>query len=296
MATMSPERTEEDFPRASLGRRVVFGPIGQCIYCGTTSYDAAHPDGRLAEEHVIPHGLGGNIVLTEASCRRCEQTTSAFEGTLQRTVFGPIRIAMGLPTRRPKVRPSTVPVSAWFSDGMETTVEIEADIAPLMCMLPRMNPPRLLGAPDGGDKIMEGTTFDTLEYLNYRLEVIRQDLGAVKVQVNAYVDMPALKLTLAKVAHATAVASAGLGGFHAFLPEIICRRDSENLDLYVGSCRAVVPFAGYIHHTAVRVVERGKQRLIVVEVGLFRRYGLPCYQVVAGRLFRKSDPAMIPQV
>ncbi len=40
-------------------------PIGRCIYCG----------GRkgLLDEHIIPYGLGGNLVLPEASCKDLRQ-------------------------------------------------------------------------------------------------------------------------------------------------------------------------------------------------------------------------------
>ena len=42
--------------------------IGRCIYCGTT-------EGKLSEEHITPYGLGGLLVLQEASCERCARIT-----------------------------------------------------------------------------------------------------------------------------------------------------------------------------------------------------------------------------
>ncbi|WP_217539485.1 HNH endonuclease, partial [Stenotrophomonas sp. GbtcB23] len=47
-------------------------PVGASIYCGAT-------DGRLTEEHIIPKGLGGTLVLPQASCDDCAAITSLFE-------------------------------------------------------------------------------------------------------------------------------------------------------------------------------------------------------------------------
>ncbi|MCA1615176.1 MAG: HNH endonuclease [Acidobacteria bacterium] len=49
--------------------------IGKCIYCGTI-------EGGLSEEHVTPFGLGGQLVLLHASCKRCAKITSSLETTL----------------------------------------------------------------------------------------------------------------------------------------------------------------------------------------------------------------------
>jgi hypothetical protein len=64
--------------------RNVFPPVGRCIYCGSDG----GPDG-LREEHIIPYSLGGNAVLEEASCSRCEAITSYLEGYAANVIFIP---------------------------------------------------------------------------------------------------------------------------------------------------------------------------------------------------------------
>ena len=46
-------------------------PLGNAIYCGTDTL----PEGfqRFTDEHIIAFGLGGNLILHEPSCRRCQR-------------------------------------------------------------------------------------------------------------------------------------------------------------------------------------------------------------------------------
>ena len=93
----------------------VYSPVGFCIYCGAKKYDTKRPVRSLATEHIIPEGLGGKLILPEAACAKCEGITASFEGACQRRIFGPLRIkASNLPTKRPKERPGTLPINAFF--------------------------------------------------------------------------------------------------------------------------------------------------------------------------------------
>ena len=77
--------------------------VGKCIYCGSTA-------GKLTEEHVTPHGLGGSLVLLEASCGDCRDVTSALELKILRQEFFAARAAMRTKTRRPKERLEPQPI------------------------------------------------------------------------------------------------------------------------------------------------------------------------------------------
>jgi hypothetical protein len=47
---------------------------GRCIYCRK-----AFPDPELSEEHVVPAGLGGALVLEHASCTECQRMIEPIE-------------------------------------------------------------------------------------------------------------------------------------------------------------------------------------------------------------------------
>lgn len=57
-----------------------YQPVGKCIYCGAVRYDADQK--RLAEEHIIPLAAGGDLILPQASCRKCEKLTCQAENSV----------------------------------------------------------------------------------------------------------------------------------------------------------------------------------------------------------------------
>lgn len=74
---------------------------GLCIYCGRR-------DIRLTDEHVLPLALGGQHVLSEASCDDCADITKRFEQDVARELWGDARISYNAPTRRRKSRATHV--------------------------------------------------------------------------------------------------------------------------------------------------------------------------------------------
>lgn len=66
---------------------------GICIYCGRA-------DAPLTDEHVVPYSIGGELVLKDASCRKCAAITSRFELKVMRELWGTARVAFDAPTRR----------------------------------------------------------------------------------------------------------------------------------------------------------------------------------------------------
>ena len=69
-----------------------YNAVGLCIYCGAVN--------DLSDEHIVPFGLGGNLVLPKSSCRTCAKITSRFERIVLRGPFRPIRVFRGIQSRR----------------------------------------------------------------------------------------------------------------------------------------------------------------------------------------------------
>ena len=79
-----------------------YGPVGPCIYCGTTGSEC----NPITDEHIVPEGMAGAIILEKASCRDCARIISRAEGLCQRKMFPGIRALYGLyGKRRKKTRP-----------------------------------------------------------------------------------------------------------------------------------------------------------------------------------------------
>ena len=66
-----------------------YAPVGRCIYCGATEHSPGRA--KLGDEHIVPEGLGGMMILPEASCGRCEGMTSSIEQFCQKTTLGALR-------------------------------------------------------------------------------------------------------------------------------------------------------------------------------------------------------------
>src|SRR5687767_9648236 len=76
----------------------VFGPLRRCIYCGAVTLLPS--GGQLSTEHIIPKSLEGQLLLLEASCEACRQTTHAFETPLLNGVFLAMRRRLRMKGRK----------------------------------------------------------------------------------------------------------------------------------------------------------------------------------------------------
>jgi len=89
-------------PPISFAHRVEAGAGDQtvtearcCIYCGATKYATAGE--RLpTHEHIIPEGIGGNLLVNNASCRICADKIGRFENWVQLHQFNLARTSLGI--------------------------------------------------------------------------------------------------------------------------------------------------------------------------------------------------------
>ena len=273
----------------------VYKPVGICIYCGAKTYSggAVH---KLGDEHIIPYGLGGKLVLPEASCLKCEGITSALEGAALRQMFGPLRLYLGLSSRRPKEQPSTLPLLARFPGEIdERSVDIPLARYPCMCTVVCMDPPRLLAQSNGGDRSMLSVHPRGLLQTDLQLQEIASEIGAESLVIKNRIDPDKHRVLLAKIGHSLAVAHFGLGKFEAYLPEAILARKGETLKNFVG-CAAeqaekILREDGQQHKIAMLTCQVAEKRFLVARITLFSSVGLPSYDVICGCL-SEDGPAI----
>ncbi len=108
--------------------------VGKCIYCGSTE--------NLTDEHAIPFALKGIRILAKGSCLSCNAITTRFERSILRNSMLAIRTVLGLPTRRKRSRPQTLPLI--FVRGNSRTEEQVpiSDSIPAF-VLPELGPPEI---------------------------------------------------------------------------------------------------------------------------------------------------------
>jgi hypothetical protein len=211
--------------------------VAECIYCQSRE--------NLSDEHVLPYGLGGTLVLSRASCLDCASKTGKLEQRLLRGHWWPYRKKLSLQTRNPTAQAAEIKVSILKTDGPILTGHMPLD-SNVAAMVFYFDPPsillnvisddipfaksvnvKMLGLPPSEAKV------DGKRYL-------LSPFDRVEFPVNFHA--PDLARFLAKVAHGYAISKLGLAGFSTlFLPKYILGLE-RGLLTYVG---------GY--HTALRL-------------------------------------------
>ena len=129
--------------------RLSYKPVGTCIYCGATEYTPGSSE-PLAEEHIVPEGLGARLVLPAASCRSCEAKTSNFERANLRHLFWVPRQKLNLrgKKRKRELRPHSLPIIK--PDGSEMQITLALEDHPALLVLPILHLPGIwLNRPSG---------------------------------------------------------------------------------------------------------------------------------------------------
>lgn len=228
--------------------------------------------------------------LPDASCKKCEGITSAFEGTCQRKLFGPLRIHYNFPTRRPKDRPDKLAVEFKFtSNGVWQTIFIPISEHPLMFSLPMFREPGILrGEPKKADGIPHRHIFTRMwdeppRNTELYLQVLANRYNAIGCRVTSEIDGKSLSLLLAKIAHSFSIAELGIEKFTPMLTKLILGEE-DSFSYFIGGKTKSEEETNFLHDLCFDFTTFDNPSLLVVKIRLFANLGAPTYYVVAGRL------------
>ncbi len=249
-----------------------YHPLGHCLYCGRGSRE-----GYLTREHILALSLGGTLVLPQSSCVECAAKTRDFETTIARKVLLDIRTHWNLKTRNPKNRPTELSTTAG-------PLAVERH-PPYLFLQEFERPGILLNQPSRAEIGLVHVRVHTAPHTGKR----HVALGDVGVQMT--LSPNAMMLTLAKTAHAFAVAELGEAAFDATLPALILGKAAYRPSWLVGS----IPRANLevinrgdelpplFHTLELRQIDSDiGERLLTCEITLFKLLRMPVYQVVFG--------------
>jgi len=249
--------------------------IGECIYCGKRP-----PDVELQDEHPVPFGLNGNIVVEQASCGDCAKITGRFEGTLQRDMLWPLRTLLEMKTRRKKDRPNTLPLSFTLPDGSEVEHQVPIDEYALLITLPELDRPTFFDnlPPSKNGKVR----FHWLGQIG-NVNAVLAKYGAVGVKWPAKMRPDSYARLIAKVAHSGAAHLGYYGQFVPVLTPLILGAEKDPWH-WVGGEHAKIrkPPTPDLHIVDVKWQKiRGKEYLVAA-VWLFANLGAPVHYAVVG--------------
>lgn len=267
-----------------------YAPVGRCIYCQATDH--------LHDEHIIPLGLGGRHVLPKASCKRCGGKTSAFERTCQRTMYGPLRLLYGLPSRRQKDRPETLPLKVKRSADAEWEyIQVPQSRFPFLFTFPYWGMPGVMsGEPSPGQgpatKRMwirgasPGQSFDAL------CREVAAELHMHSIMPESKADMEAFSRMLSKIAYAHAVARRGGKTIQSPLVGYATGGAMAGCLRYIGGRDEDEPAAAALHEINLAHDPEGK--LTVVRIRLLACFGTPTYYVVVHDAEERANSTQQP--
>lgn len=265
---------------------VRFESFGCCIYCGKSP-----PEAELTDEHIIPDGIGGNLVLTEGSCRGCARALHRFESAVINRHFGLARYALGIKSKKrrgksKKGHPGTYKLTSREGEPLEVPT---GPSMPQVIFAGHFNQPAsLLTGVDQSN----GKAAFSLGIRNVTAPKGQRYGPSVRPPGPVRVDY--FTRFVAKVAHSYAVAALGYGTFIPFLPRYIDGSDDSLGVKLIGIRPSDVILEGSLHRVAASVEDRAvyplpmlppsNRRLVLVYLDLFLGYDLPTYEVVVGEV------------
>ena len=243
--------------------------IGECIYCGSVG-------GYLQKEHAIPYGLNGPWTLLRASCSHCAGITHRFERDTLRALLSPVRTVLSMQTRRPQLRPKTLPLVLELN-GVHRTIQLPPTEYPLYLPTPAFPAPGYVtGEPDSPGI---ATELHFLHLAGPSLADIVQRHAADFAGARLNFSPLDFARTLAKIAFTAGVYVLGLAPFTKTPIRRVILGEDQSVSRWVGSWKGEpVNERKGLH--AMKIRASGTDIHVVLR--LFAQFGAPEYHVVLG--------------
>jgi hypothetical protein len=238
-----------------------YSPAGNCIYCGATSYRKDGSDSPLGEEHIIPRGIGGRLVLPQASCAECERITTTFEDKCIKGFYFS-RSHLGISGRKAKRTAAKIPL-IFHQVGKQfgTLINMPLEIHPGVVLTPRFKPAMMFA----GDRFEDHEKYDVIG-----TELFSGAWNRLKALGNGNVFLAGkhgqngveYARLLAKIAHGFTCAELGTGNFVPVLGPII--RGEELPWNAVGSGLIIEPTSKNLHDISneTRILYDGREAIV----------------------------------
>lgn len=264
----------DHYPTLQKLERKTYQPFGKCIYCDK--------EDKLSDEHIIPFGLGGTLVLPQASCPSCCDKTSRFERTILRGELWPVRVYRAMQSyRKHKKAPNSYPLVV-VRDGREETVQLPLDRYPILVPFPDFAPARLVtGAVSRPGIDVAGII--NVSFGSDPTQVLR-DLGATSFKSDINTHPVQFAQMVAKIGYSMAAATGALSLIkgHSSIREVI-RGENNCVGDYVGTLTyPLTKHSDQLHR--VIVLPDSNTGQLVADVQLFSDSQAPRYGVLLGEL------------
>lgn len=236
--------------------------------------------------------MGGNLVLKEASCKKCEKIINQeVETPITSHEWGYFRANRGFPTRNNKNRGSN-------KKNRKTHIELSTlDGLPLKIPISDYSAPVFL-YKFGEARILSGTPAGT-DHLRWTVDVLTDRDAEIRMQQKFpnWDKKHTLKARphefarlLAKIAYGYSVAELGLGTFYGYVQDIIIGQSNDYFNFVGGSWDILPPVTGGDHVTNITFKFISPETaLVIVDIRLLSQTSTPNYHVVVGEIDLKNS-------
>jgi hypothetical protein len=249
----------------------VYPPLNCCVYCGSNQ--------ELSTEHIIPFGLGGNLVLPNSSCEFHRKATSRIEDFVLRRYLTALRSHLALPSRKPQDRPDGYKLTLRRGGRSWKQKVALADHPGIVGFMMFDQPGRICGRPcEQQAYSVRLIKIEIYPDTNLRMALLGADSCEDIVHFKA-LDLARL---IAKIGHCFAVAELGTDAFEETYVTHLIADDAYDWNYWVGGYdRGRDVNARELHE--LRFLRRGNDLSVIVHlfVPYIPRYG---YEVIVGRL------------
>jgi hypothetical protein len=265
--------------------------IGACIYCGATEF-RPNTGLPLHEEHIVPRGLDGTLILEAASCEKCQiQTGEKTENLILRTGMLAPRRQLKFQGRRRKRKETDYDLVS-VVNNKDVKIRLRLEEHPSLLLIIGFDWPTILGGRGDVAHIFV-QDFNPLDVVYKR--------GA-EAATHAF-DLVLFTQMLAKIGHGYAVAMIGSEKFKPYVLEFI-RRDFARTEhyrkctTYVGgdSVRYSAADPDILHQLGHEIRKVEGKRILSIGIRLFANLGAPVFWVAVGEMLSESsDNEIAPQ-
>lgn len=258
-----------------------YNPIGKCIYCGETNL----PPGtaRFGDEHIIPYAFGGDLILPEASCRKCEHIINKeVETPVLRHEWGNLRATRNFPTRNKKRRRTHVKLRRRDGSAFRMPIKDYPSPTPLY----KFSEARILsGLPYGADHLR--WTVDMFADHDAEMAAKKKypewdEVHRIKAQPHEFARL------IAKIAYGYASAELGVGTFDPIVTDMILGESRDYFYAVGGQWDIEDGITGSDHKMDISLLFKEGRLLVIVDIRLFSQARTPRYHAVVGRIDCKN--------
>ena len=252
-----------------------FEPARVCIYCGSRGVS-------LSQEHIIPLGLNGNLLLPEASCEACSKATQKIEEFCLKKMLINTRTRHKLRTRRPKNRPKSFVVDIGDPSGATAAKVVSVDYLPTQSFaMPAYDLPGMVQDEHDDSKLsreilasMSAADAEGLVGLGGGTKPVAMTIGTIDFRI--------FDRMLAKIAHSYAYAMLGPTGFEPRLANLI-RYGGKASRLWVGGYAKRYPPSQHLWEIGMGEMRSPSGKTFTcVAIRLFSWMATPIYVIAVG--------------